>query len=68
MLRKLFRKHLRLVEVADSSSQKKVMSHDQYISKTIAERRNEAELMRLGISAPSMSDHRAEQIMRRWIS
>jgi hypothetical protein len=44
------------------------MSHEDYVSKTIEEKRNEVELFRAGLSFRGNSDHRGEQIMRRWIA
>jgi hypothetical protein len=68
MLLKFFKRQVSLVEVTDSSGQKRVMSNDQYVSNAIAERRGELELLRLGFSARRPNDYRAEYTMRRWIS
>jgi hypothetical protein len=68
MLRKFSKSRSRLVEVRGPSQQTRVMSHEDYVSKTIEEKRNEVELFRAGLSFRGNSDHRGEQIMRRWIA
>lgn len=66
MLRK-FLKRLRsaAVEVTAPSGHRQVMSHDEYVSKVIADQRERAERMRLGI-AP-WRDLSSEHVLRRWL-
>lgn len=67
MLRKLFNRKPRLVEVHGPSHQTRVMSVENYISKTIEEKRNEVELFRVGLPFRERQDHLVEKTMRRWI-
>jgi len=65
MLRKLFRWPTRIVEVIGPSNQRLMMTHDEYISKTLTERRCDADMMRMGISVRRGPDHLVEHVMRR---
>lgn len=67
MLCRLFKRPKRLVEIKVPSGQKQVMSHDEYILKTIAEKKAEAELLHMGISTRRESDRLIEDVMRRWM-
>jgi hypothetical protein len=65
MLRNLFRWPTRVVEIIGPSNHRQTITHDEYISRTIAERRCDAELMRLGFSVRKESDYLVEHVMRR---
>jgi hypothetical protein len=65
MWRKLFRKQGRFSEVSTPSGEKRVLSHEEYVSRSIADRRVEAELFRLGISARRDPRHLVEYVIHR---
>ncbi len=65
MLRKLFCRPFKVVELNGSSGQRQVMNHDEYVRKSIEERRTEMVLLRMGFSKPRYHVQKVEHVERR---
>jgi hypothetical protein len=65
--RKLFCKPQRFVEVIGTSNQRQVMSHDEFVSRTIAENRVNANFGCLGFLTRREPKHVIEHVMRHWM-
>lgn len=67
MLRKSFKRKPRLVEVIRPSGQRQVMSEGQYTSKTIQEKRDELDRMRMGLSTYRDPERLIQYECGRWM-
>ena len=65
MLRKIFRCPVRTVEVIEPSKRRQTMSHDEYVSQSIAKNRLQAELLWMGLRLESQPEHLREHVERR---
>lgn len=68
MLRDLFRRRERIVEIEGPAGRRETVSVEEYISRTIANQRAEAELLRMGFSGRRNPDFMVKHVVRRWMS